>query len=200
MDFELSQVPLSTPDGGTVSASLAVPFWTAYIGNNQQNSVLYNSVTLGTASVDLLSKFSATWGSFVIQGNYMAALQGGAGGDASLAQTGVVPVGTRSLLFLSGSTLPSDGSWTVTVGGQTIPIVEVTQISSTLALYGGDISAFAGQAAEVRFTALLKGSGPPGSIVLDAIQFSPAPIPEPSALAFLVLGTLLRLRNCLTTR
>ena len=51
MDFELSQVPISTPDQTTVGSSIAIPFWAAYLGTSQQTTVLYNGVTAGTAAV-----------------------------------------------------------------------------------------------------------------------------------------------------
>src|SRR5690349_15810292 len=56
MDFGLSQVPSSTPWGSWVPANQALPFWTAYYaGTNQFTQVLYNSETLGSVSVDLLT-------------------------------------------------------------------------------------------------------------------------------------------------
>jgi hypothetical protein len=81
----------------------------------------------------------------------------------------------------------------VTFGGQTIPTVQIgiQPIGSTRYLIlGGDISSFAGQTGELRFTApvtLLSFNIP----YLDNIQFSIEPIPEPGTLGLFALGALL---------
>jgi hypothetical protein len=53
-------------------------------------------------------------------------------------------------------------------------------------IVGGDISAFAGQSGELLFTAL-----PQTASVLDYIQFSNVPVPEPSICGVFGVGALL---------
>jgi PEP-CTERM motif len=61
----------------------------------------------------------------------------------------------------------------------------------TYTLFGGDVSQFANQTAGLSITALGVTSGPgPNPVLLDNIQFSSAPIPEPSSLALVALGGL----------
>lgn len=190
MDFGLSQVPNSTPWGTLVPANQALPFWTAFNGINPINLVLYNSVTIGSASVDLLTPDDTTDGG--IPGHYTAVLQAGAVNastvSAAIAQTGQIPAGTMSLLFVA--TPPSGGGWKVTIGGQSIPVVEVSQVDSRFNEYGANISAFAGLTDELRFTAL-PGTSSPGNMWLGEIQFSPIPVPEPTTATVFVLGGLL---------
>ena len=189
LDFELAQVPTSTPPSTLVPASEALPLWTAYVGNNQQSTVLYNNLYLGQAVVALLSSDPRNpFPNGVIQGNYTAVLEAGAGGDAAISQTGTIPPGTKSILFEAN--MPAASGWTISVGGVTIPVVQVSQVNSYFSLYGGDISAFAGRTEELRFTALL-GQGTPDNMFLDAIQFSSSPIPEPSETAMIAFGGLL---------
>jgi hypothetical protein len=63
--------------------------------------------------------------------------------------------------------------------------------------WGVDISGFAGQVGELRFSI---GPGTAGSSFLDFIQFSTQPIPEPSALAMIGLGGLVFGRRLLKAR
>jgi hypothetical protein len=110
--------------------------------------------------------------------------------SVSLAQSSLVPVDSMSLLFKAYS---AGTPFAVTLGGQNIPIFALESFA-THTLYGGNISAFAGSVAELRFSAFPDNY--PGSTVfaLDSIQFSNQPIPEvpePSAIGLLALGALL---------
>jgi hypothetical protein len=69
----------------------------------------------------------------------------------------------------------------VTFAGQPIPLVALGS-TSIYTIFGGDISIFANQAGELLF----QGGG-----LLDAIQFSNLPIPEPSVFGLSTLGALL---------
>ena len=163
LDFELSQVPTSTSPGAFVPASQALPLWTVYVGGNQQSTVLYNDLTAGRAAVALLSSDPRNPYRYgVIQGNYAAVLQAGGGGDAAIAQTGTIPANAMSILFEASA--PYGSGWTITIGDQRIPVIEVSTVGS-FALYAGDIAAFAGKTEELRFTAV-QGPGPSLNIVL----------------------------------
>jgi hypothetical protein len=84
----------------------------------------------------------------------------------------------------------SFATFQVTFGGNIIP---TTQIGTgpNYDIMAGDVSAYAGQMGELRFTA------PPGEGgFLDNIQFLTTPVPEPGTLALLAAGAvLLRLRR-----
>jgi hypothetical protein len=70
----------------------------------------------------------------------------------------------------------------------------VTGSSANYDIYTADISAYAGQTGQLLFTV------PPyvNSAILDNIQFSSSPVPEPAALALAALGA--GLLGCLRRR
>ena len=78
----------------------------------------------------------------------------------------------------------------MTFSGQVIPLTQVGS-GPNYSILGGDISAFAGQNGELRFTA--------GSGVLDNIQFSPIAIPEPSTVSLVALAGLALLNKSMMT-
>ncbi len=61
-----------------------------------------------------------------------------------------------------------------------------TSNAPNFTVWTADISAYAGQYGQLSFTAPWQSSG-----LLDNIQFSSAPIPEPNGLALAALGGLL---------
>src|SRR5262249_25657170 len=125
-----------------------------------------------------------------IPGHYTAVVQAGDGGflgpvSAALAQTGQIPIGTMSLLFVA--TPPNGAGWQVSVGGQNIPGVEVSQVNSRFTEYAANISAFAGQIDDLRFTAL---AGLPmwKTCILGRFSFHPSLFPSRSNRLYLDLG------------
>ena len=82
LDFESATVAPAPPYQfpGLVPVGAALPGWTAYLGATQQSQVLYNSTTLGEASISLLGP---NWTSFaglgpdIIDGKFSAVLQAG---------------------------------------------------------------------------------------------------------------------------
>jgi hypothetical protein len=73
----------------------------------------------------------------------------------------------------------------VSFGGHALSL-SVLGITPNYDIYGADISAFAGQTGELRFTA------PPQTLnIIDNIQFSDQPVPEPGVLGLSALGALL---------
>lgn len=190
LDFELAQVSPLAPPGTPLTAAAGIPLWTAYAGGVEQSSILYNALYIGDLGVALLSSGPLDpYGSAVIQGNFTVVLQAGAGGsgNTTISQTGLIPANALALLFTAS--MPYGAGWTVSIGSQTIPVVELHQINSYYALYGADMSSFAGRSETLSFTALT-GLGPPVNMYLDAIQFSSTPVPEPSAFALAALGAL----------
>jgi len=73
----------------------------------------------------------------------------------------------------------------MTFGGVLVPMFRLASTAG-YDVFGGDISSFAGQTAELRFTGPANSGG-----YFDNIFFSNQPIPEPSALSLFALGSLL---------
>jgi hypothetical protein len=119
-----------------------------------------------------------------IDGKYSVLLTG-TGATASISQTGLVPVGTQSLLFEANA---GNGTLAVLVGNQTVPITAVGT-GPNYTLYGANLSAWAGQTEPLTFSALQFNSGL-NSWVIDDISFSPTTIPEPSPIILTGVGAL----------
>jgi hypothetical protein len=194
LDFESATlVPIPGDQYNRVYFSLALPGWTGYSGTNQLGAALYDNIFLDSTGIGIMdTNFHAFGG--VIQGNYTAfleagdSLSGGGSADASLSQTGVVPEGTMSLSFFA----ESFGPFSVSLGGSNLNLVSFPVAGQNYGLYEADISAFAGQTAELQFTVFAQN--PYESqlrwLTLDDILFSPDAIPEPSGLKLLVIGVL----------
>jgi hypothetical protein len=189
LDFEGATPPF-VPSLNGVYSSNAIPGWTPYFGDAPADEVIYNDIGLGGATVSLHSLRSPFF--HPLQGIYNVLLQGASAGpqprdSAAIGQTGVIPQDAQSLLFFF-----SPGSAVqVTFGGQPVSTVLVGSRSDCLIL-GAKISAFAGQSGELRFTV------PPGNgALIDNIQFSTLPIPEPSIFVLSALGAAaLAFRTC----
>ncbi len=185
LDFELPITPL-TPVNSQVPTADGLPGWTAYTYGSPQSSIVYNTVSLGAAAVSLQGPGSS-WPS--LQGSYMVILQGSSGGtpgSAAIGQTGQIPLAARSLIFWGSLN-------DVSFGGQTLPFFQLGA-TPNYNIYGADISALAGRTGELLFTA-----APTRFQLLDNIQFSTQPIPEPSIPALTAL-TACFLGRALTRR
>ncbi len=171
----------------------AFPSWIGYYGSSLATVVLYNNRNLGSSSINIFD------GNYVDPidpsffhpiSNFTAVLQSGNANfdvDVALAQTGTVPAGTASLRFLAqnpGRTL------FVSMGGQLLSLA-VLQDFGGYQEFGADISMFAGQTAELRFTQRHGGIGFAGDVMFDNISFSTDPVPEPSTWALFALGSAL---------
>ncbi len=177
LDFESARVGLVTNALPQVAVSEALPSWSASDGTDQLSTIaVYPAfpVTGGFLSpVDLIASATDS-----LDGNFSVILGAGSGSPVpahgTISQTGRVPVGVHSLLFkaalIPGSTLQ------VSLGGASLSYVALsTQPKDTV--YGADISAFAGDTAELIFMAATRGAE------IDDIEFSPQIVPEPSVLA-----------------
>lgn len=185
LDFESTVITVThNPGGDTYTAT--IPGWGIYgfpYGN--PTSVGFNDVALDAPAVTLQGTTSAFFPA--IQGSYSVLLQGGtvSGGlayntnGASVFQAGKIPLTSRSLLYLGGAAVR------VTFNGQALPSVALNN-EANYTLWGVDVSAYAGQSGELRFIAPWQSSG-----MLDDIQFSSSPVPEPSTFALGAVGALL---------
>ena len=175
LNFEQANIPsIPTGQGGNpVSVIDGVPGWAVYLGGGAQSSMFHNDVSLGAGVVAI---FGPQWfPSQIIEGSYTVSLQPSTSGpptSAAIGQTGQIPASASSVRFYG------NGGYTLTFGGQPIPLV-ILGNTAAYKVFGGDISGFVNQTGELRF----QGGG-----LLDNIFFSSQPIPEPGALSLLVVG------------
>lgn len=187
LDFQEANLSTYGTGGGFVPATNAIPGWIAYVGGIQQTTVLYNNLTTGEAAVALLGTNNII-GINPIPGNsYTLILQASIEDTASIAQTALIPDTAESIFFTATS--PYSSGWQVAIAGQNVPVSQISTVGAGIYVYGGNISAYAGQIDELQFTALA-GGGSPVNMWLDSIQFSSSPVPEPNTLSLSTLGGL----------
>jgi hypothetical protein len=200
LDFESAS--LITVSGGglpTVEFSPAFYGWTGFDGSDQLDTALYDRTFLDSTGISILDTAPLPFGVFgsLIDGNYTAVLQAGLGStgptDVSLAQTGLVPPGTKSLAFYALPIVAPSGAspFTVSLGGVNLNLISSPVANENYTLYQADVSAFAGLTEMLKFT--LFSENPHVSnryLSLDDIMFSPDAIPEPSSLSLLTIGIL----------
>ncbi|HEX3799741.1 MAG TPA: hypothetical protein VH413_13680 [Verrucomicrobiae bacterium] len=190
LDFEgaFPAIQPSSPPG-FYSTTVAFPGWTIYYGNEQGQSVpqsqtTYEQISTGETYVGLLGTTGPTIFT-AISGRFSALIQGGVtASDASIRQTGTIPAGSESIEFES-SPISDAGSFLLSFEGHDISYYALSQ-GPNYTLYGGDISAFAGQTGELEFSAL-EG---PNNWEVDSIVFSPNSVPEPSVWSLILCGTV----------
>lgn len=187
LGFENPQLPLN-PQFNFVAASNAIPGWAAYFitstATNATDGVGYDNVSLGGAFIALCDTNASSSAPAPLQGTYSVLVEGSRFSTptaAAIGQTGQIPLDTMSLLFY----LSLDSNMQVTFNGQIIPLVQMGSTANYV-IMGGNISSFAGQTGQLLFTALPNvGYG-----LIDNIQFSPSPVPEPSVMGLSALGSL----------
>ena len=193
LDFESATLPSLPPNesGGYVPIAQGMPGWRIYWGDIEQTLVLHNDRTAGSANVSIFGPQNP----FILEGNFTALLQAGIDRsnpngpflEAAIGQTGIVPSDAQSIQFkMSQFTGGSLASFHVELEGQHIPVVPLF-ITPEYTLFGGDVAAYAGASAELRFIAEARLVN---SIRLDDIVFSSAPVPEPSTWALLSAGLI----------
>lgn len=186
LDFESGVfIPAPTPQNPfAVQWMPAMPSWIGFLGQNQQSVISYNALSLSVPNIAVMGPSSPA---DTHHGPYYIQLQNAfpvATDVPAIAQAGTLPFDSLSVRFLSAA--PFAIGLTVTFSGNSIPLRLIGSTANNKQIWGGDISAFAGQTGELRF----RGSG-----TLDYIQFSNQPIPEPSALCLIGLGTLVLTRH-----
>jgi len=154
---------------------------------NAEALALYNNLFLDSTGIGLHG-IGAGINFGRIDGNYTAMLQARYElfsipprlVEASLSQTGLVPLGSQSLQFKANAS----GSFQLSLNGEVLRLVAL-QSTPDYVLYGADITMFGGTSAEMRFTAL-----PTSRLFFDNIQFSAQPVPEPGTVGLFILGGL----------
>jgi hypothetical protein len=187
LNFESANLPILFPGqyGGQVPVTNALPGWQAFLGTDLQSTVWYNEATIGSAAVWVVGPNFEFWSP--IEGNFTVLLTAGGGNSASISQTGFIPSATKSL---QARIVTGPENFHFSLGGVMIPMSELSS-NPDYTLYGGDVSAFANQIAELRITAPTTPSNPSYGFRLDSIVFSSQPIPEPSTLGLFAVGALL---------
>src|ERR1022692_1699846 len=192
LNFECSKPFNTTQTGyGFETGTARVPGWTDYgdfFSSNYLGStyIWYNNQTLDNPGVSLEG---TNYWTPAISGKYSIYLWGGdvdfhgAGpGATAIGQTGQIPLGTQSITYWGLSRLnpyhPYQDFFQITFAGHILNFSDLAD-TPNYTLYGADISAFAGQTGELRFSATWN-SGLPGMI--DNIQLSAMAIPDPSVL------------------
>lgn len=193
-DFENPILPLM-PVYFQVPASQAIPGWTVYMasstyGTNQLEQIVYNTIDLGGGGAFLEDANAPSGGGPPpIQGAYSVLLHGSRAAGPytfSIGQTGPIPLTAQSLTFFAQAY-----NYQVTFNGQLISF-NVLSNAANYSVYGADISNYAGQTGELLFSALgYSQDTSAGYLLLDNIQFSSTPIPEPSVLGLLALSGIL---------
>jgi hypothetical protein len=192
MNLNFEQAVVSHPPGldGYVYASTAIPGWPAYFNGSLQSIIGYDAINLDEAGIFLEdSNAPGGGGPLPIQGNYSVLLQASSFAidhTVSIGQTGTIPSTAQSLIFfgsLAANTLGENLQ--LTFNGQALSYVAISN-ALNYTVYEADISPFAGQTGQVLFTAPVQTYA-----LLDNIQFSSLPIPEPSTFALAALGGLL---------
>jgi hypothetical protein len=193
LNFESARIiPLTTGANFppySVAVTNAVPGWSVFFGTNQVNQITYNDPALGSTFATLWATNGAQ-----ISGNFSLLLQGGlTDTSATISQTGLVPLSAASMLFEAQPTFgASAGSLIALLGGQPLNFF-VISANANYTLYGADVTAYAGQVAQLSFSAL---HGNRNNWNIDNIQFSTSPIPEPGTFALAGIGGLVLAWRC----
>lgn len=166
-----------------------LPGWTAHMGPQELTEVYfgYQSSAYGRVAVSPQERRP-----FTFEGRYGLLLQGGPeflssspAVPASISQVGLIPAGTKSLLFRSDIASPTE----VRINGKAISLYAVEKVSFTT-IYGVDVSDFAGQEVDLSFVNYANPAEP-GFAAIDSLQFSSSvTVPEPSTCALLGSGGL----------
>jgi hypothetical protein len=184
LDFESAQIVLDSASPFypyAANVAKALPGWSFDGFRPGASDVSYDSGTAGSAAVSIHDTNTFLGLVPILQGRYSVLLQGQFSSTTpvavSLWQTGQIPVGTQSLTFwgqLQGLQL--------SFGGQSIPYSMIGN-GPNYTIFGANISSFAGQTGELRFTEF-----PNTESVIDNIQFSTQPIPEPCCFEILAFS------------
>ena len=127
----------------------------------------------------------------IIQGQYCVLLWGAFNyptndnGTAAIGQTGQIPVSAQSLVFWGYA-----GGLQATFNGQPLNFLGIGS-TNNYTIYAANISAYAGQTGQLLLSDPYYTGTQGGPAVIDNIQFSSSPVPEPSEFALAALGTLL---------
>jgi len=185
LNFESTTVPYRVVDQPPLAAADAFPGWTVWETNTVQTMVPYN--TLG-GDKSVVSLQAVGMGLFPYgTGLFSAQLVPYPYGNCALSQFGTIPLDATSLRY-STVVIPPPQALVVTFNGHVLASQVVWSQWNLNAIWTADISAYAGLAGELRFTAstyIDESSGLiRGGCYLDDIVF----VPEPGVVQLLGLA------------
>jgi hypothetical protein len=197
LNFEQATVPPGSMN--FLPAAQAFPGWTPAIGGVPLNVVHYNNPGIGEGAVVLYDQPLFIGGFHVIEGTYSVALLTDHGFNlvASLSQTGDVPVGTRSLRLLASISIRPPR---VFVDNVELPLLRLSDPigppGGAHFIWGADATVLSGRTdAILRLSSNSLGQ-PDSTVGLDAISWSPLPVPEPvHGSTFMLLTTIAAARR-----
>jgi hypothetical protein len=184
LNFEAANIPAGTQAGTEVSSNAAIPGWSG------SSPIIYDFLGSGGSQVAIIdSSFRIT----PLQGNYSVILVGGTDTGYNypsyISQTGLVPANAQSIqMDLSVLGFPGV-PYVIAINGQSISMSPL-QTFPNYTVYGGNISAYAGQDATLSITqdAPVGEAAESGILEVDDIVFSPSSIPEPGSWALILCG------------
>jgi hypothetical protein len=212
LNFESAQV--IPPYPASSATSNAVPGWTAFtqfIFGGMTFTQQLTSIQIGLQPSWVLGNFppvalllppDVTSGGGApytgptnwIDGNFCVLLGGSPlggplHGSGFISQTDLVPADAQTLLFKVHNDFELSDSVQASFDGQNLSLVALLTVPENsqtwgYTLYGADISSLAGQTADLVFSSSGGGTG----ALLDDIEFSSLPIPEPSGVSLIFLG------------
>jgi len=207
LDFESASPTFPFPgDQYDTTVATALPGWTAYVGGIPISRAFYNTIPLDSSIVGVADENAPTYMKTPL-GDYgwCAVLAAGLGGivggqptsspeDVWLAQTGLIPAGSREVYFWTagptGSLIAGHDMMRFEVNGQELPLYAYGGSDDGWTLWGADVSSFAGSVAEIRFSLHSYYHAASGAyeMYLDEVSFYV--VPEPSTAALLALGVV----------
>ena len=169
LDFEDATIPEDAIwNDSDILPNEALPNWTTNV-----DSVHYAAFTFSIPEAPISPKV-ILWDrdeimfNQVVEGNFSALL----GLGTSIWQIGDIPNDAETLSLLELNYGSGIGRVNIQINDQLLPLV-TTELGEDVFMHQVDISAFAGTTSELRIT---------GLGLIDAIEFSTIPIPEPSAI------------------
>jgi len=195
LDFENAvTVPIPGDPLQRIQFAPAFPGWVGYAGTNEQGAALYNTQTAGSVALGLAGPGWSDAVHPIIEGNYSAVLQAGYNGiervPAIMAQTALIPTSALTLRVKASPLTGGEFSTLdVAVSGQSLSLSPLATTPAYI-LYAGDISAFAGQVREIRFSAVPTARYAFSGFLIDSISFSDQSIPEPNTIVLFGLAGL----------
>ena len=201
LDFEQAQIQSAPPNFipfdayPPISAAGALPGWTVREDGVACTAVWGAPNALDETSVTLMGpSYSPIQGSYSVRLYAFADAPAGLYHTASISQTGDLPADARSiqLLIRGGSFVKA--APLVTLNGVQINMSPPSGSGPTISMVG-DVTAFAGTTAQLAIQSLgVPGGGFPQDenlFDLDAIVFSPVPVPESGSATLATIGFVL---------